>query len=117
MTQKQRRNWMKRADDAFSLFIKERDERCLNCESTYYLQCAHIRSRSYKAIRVDPDNAVALCRSCHMRFGNRPFEWEEWVEERWPGRWDALKTKGLTYASVDWKSQAEFWEAKTPAQR
>ena len=102
-------NWMRKADTAFSKYIRARDGRCLNCGSTEYLQCAHIHSRSYKSIRVDELNAVALCRSCHVKFTHRPLEWSEWVEDNYPGRWVELKKKALAYERVDWRFQANYW--------
>lgn len=105
---KQRQNYMARADVLFAAEIKARDGACLNCGSTDYLQCAHIITRSYKSIRVDPDNAVALCRSCHIRFTMRPLEWELWVEERFPGRLAELREKALAYRKVNWKDEFEL---------
>lgn len=101
--------YMKKADTAFSKYVRLRDGACQNCGAAEYLQCAHIISRSYKSIRVNPDNAVALCRSCHVSFTHRPLEWRAWVEERYPGRWDQLSQTALRYEKVDWKFQANFW--------
>jgi len=106
---KKRQNYMKRADQAFSKYIRLRDGKCQACGATEYLQCAHIITRSYKAIRVVEDNAVALCRSCHVKFTHRPLEWREWVEDHYPGRWEALKAEALKYSKVDWKFQARYW--------
>jgi 5-methylcytosine-specific restriction endonuclease McrA len=94
---------MKKADVLFSKLVRDRDQRCVECGASAYLQCAHIISRSYKSIRTDFDNAVALCRGCHTRFTHAPLEWRDWVEARFPGRWDALATKALAYERVDWK--------------
>lgn len=102
---KKRQNYMKRSDVLFSRLVRERDGRCLSCGSTDFLQCAHIISRSYKAIRTDFDNAVALCRRCHVRYTHQPLEWKDWVEAHWPGRWDELKGKALEYGKVDWKAR------------
>lgn len=106
-----RQDWMKRADKLFSEYIRNRDQRCRNCGTFERLQCAHLISRSYKSIRVDPDNAVALCQSCHLGFTHRPLEWRQWVDEEFPGRWDALQKKALAYERVDWKrAHAELKE-------
>ena len=102
-------NWMRKADTAFSKFVRARDGRCLACGSTEFLQCAHIISRSYKAIRVDELNAVCLCRSCHLKFTHKPLEWVEWVEDNYPGRWAELKAKALAYEKVDWRFQSRYW--------
>ncbi len=118
MTQKKRRNWMKRADTAFGQHIRARGV----CESDRTshagnLQSTHIISRSYKVIRTDERNAIAMCSGCHLYFTNRPLEWRAFIDRTYPGLWDELTHLALTYVSVDWKSQAEFWEAKTPARR
>lgn len=103
-----RRNYMAQADALFSKFIRTRDGRCVECGTTEFLQCAHIISRSYKTIRVDPDNAVALCRAHHTYFTHHPLEWELWVEARFPGRLVRLRAKALTHDKVDWKAEVEW---------
>lgn len=74
-----RRSLEKRADQVFSLWIRNRDGKCRGCGTTKHLQCAHIVSRRYRAVRWTPSNAVALCRGCHMFFTMRPLEWDVWV--------------------------------------
>lgn len=110
--QKTRRNWMKQADDAFSKFIRARDGACLSCGTTDYLQCAHIHSRSYKSIRTNPDNAIALCRGCHKRFTDRPIEWRLFIDELQPGVWEDLADIALRYEKVDWKAEAAYWKSQ-----
>lgn len=102
---KKRVNYMAQADRLFSQRIKERDGACVRCGSVEFLQCAHILSRSYKAIRTDERNAVTLCRSCHVYFTHRPLEWEQWVRESFGGLWDELRAKALTYEKVDWRAE------------
>jgi 5-methylcytosine-specific restriction endonuclease McrA len=98
-------DWMKRADKLFSKMIRDRDGACVACGSTEFLQCAHIISRSYKSIRVNPDNAVALCRSCHTFWTHRPIEWRQYVEGMFPGRWTVLEELALQHERVDWKGE------------
>jgi hypothetical protein len=47
-----------------------------------------------------------------VKFTHRPLEWREWVEERFPGRWDELKEQALRYEKVDWKREAKYWAEK-----
>jgi len=110
LTQKKRRNWMTRADTAFAKHIRATD--CA-AEPPHAgnIQCAHIISRSYKTIRTNPDNAVALCAKHHVYFTHHPLEWKQWVDEQYPGRWEQLTETALTYERVNWKSQAEYWES------
>lgn len=109
---RKRQNYMHRADASFARYIKIRDGACLACGSTEFLQCAHLISRSYKSIRTDEDNAVALCRSHHTYFTYHPLEWREWVAVRFPGRWDSLTAKALLYEKVDWKHEARYWNER-----
>lgn len=109
-----RRNYQAQADRWFSKYIRARDERCQNCGSADYLQCAHLISRRYKSIRTSSSNAVALCRGCHVKFTHRPLEWEEWIIERFgEDYYRELKRQALSVdlaKAVDWKFEAEYWK-------
>lgn len=72
------------------------------------LDCAHIVSRRYSPTRVDFDNAVALCREHHAYFGERRFEWENWVIGRIGyAEWEALVTKAHDLSiRPDWNAEA-----------
>lgn len=67
-----------KTDKLFSLFIRQRDGRCVypNCTETDIkrLQCSHFWARSNSATRYDPDNCVALCYKHH--YGDRSHGWE-----------------------------------------
>jgi hypothetical protein len=71
-------------DAAFSDFIRWRDGwRCRRCRASHNppaveIQCAHIYTRGNKGIRVDEDNAIALCDRCHFYFKYREQEWRDW---------------------------------------
>lgn len=87
----------KLADRLFAEFIRNRDgNACRACGSTFRVQCAHLVSRRYAAIRFSADNAVALCARDHWRWTNDPIGWEAWCEERFPGRLAELKRRALT---------------------
>lgn len=111
-SQKRRQNWMKQADVLFAKFVKERDQLCLNCGSVDYLQCAHLITRAYKSIRVNPKNAVALCRRCHIFYTHRPLEWDLWVEEHFPGRLAELRQLALKYERVDWRAEVAAFKER-----
>lgn len=53
-----------------------------SCLGSRRLQCAHVISRAYMAIRWDRRNAVCLCAACHTYFTRHPLEWQIWVEEK-----------------------------------
>ena len=74
-------------DAAFSDYIRWRDRWiCRRCGSRYApptqgLHCAHIYTRANPSIRVDEDNALALCHGCHSYFTGRPIVFKDWCEE------------------------------------
>ena len=128
--------WRDRADKFFSLWIRDRDQVCVanrvrteKCESPRYLQCAHVFSRAHLSVRYDPANAVALCRSCHMYYENRPLEWKAFVQgyEDDDGQWidghlmtpeDYYRLEVRAYAGdrsgvrPDYEAEANFWETQ-----
>ena len=95
---------LRRADEAFSRYVRQRDGRCVVCKSTARLQCAHIISRRYRGTRWNPANAVCLCASCHVYYEHRPLEWQEWAGQDW----DVLRRMALDFDG-DWKDMAEPW--------
>lgn len=103
---------LKKADQAFSRYIRERDGKCMVCGSTYRLQCMHIISRRYRGLRWDKGNAVTGCAKCHTRFTNWPLEWEAWVDDYFsqvmPDPWLSLRRRALAFDG-DWKDLAEEW--------
>jgi hypothetical protein len=102
-----RQNYRAKSDVLFSKLVRERDGGCVaagyrfDCKG--YLQCAHVIPRRYNAIRTDFDNAIALCSSHHVYWTYRPLEWREFVDVRFPGRWDELRVRALSDVKVDWK--------------
>lgn len=114
-----RRNFKTQADALFSAAIR-RIGYCEECGETAFLQCAHIVSRSYSAIRTDFRNAVALCRSCHMFYTPRPLEWEAWAIARLGEdlyrhlRFLAVQDYAL---KVDWAVEVERLRSEVPEMR
>jgi hypothetical protein len=106
---KTRQNHMHRADALFSKLVRDRDRACQaagtdTTECRGNLQSAHIHSRSYKSIRTNFDNAVALCAAHHLFYTHRPIEWEIWVRHNLgDARWEDLRALALRYDRVDWK--------------
>lgn len=81
-------------DIAFSLFIRNRDKRCLRCGSQSKLQCAHIFSRTARSVRWDPLNALTLCWNCHFNWAHRnPVEFTEFVKKLLGRRFAELKRR------------------------
>lgn len=47
--------------------VKRRDKGCVDCRSIVELHVHHIRSfAEHPELRLDPDNLLTLCRSCHI---------------------------------------------------
>jgi hypothetical protein len=64
---------LKKADDEFSLFIRERDGKCKRCGKLKSpdnpLTCSHFWGRQHKGTRFDPENNDAACwMPCHKYY-------------------------------------------------
>lgn len=86
-------NQNKKADDAWSKAVKERDgHKCAYCGKTEYLNSHHIFSRKHMGLRWDLDNGITLC-SGHHNFSTTfsahktPVEFIEWLKERNGEEW------------------------------
>jgi len=73
-------------DKLFSYFIRLRAngicERCGNTVGFNKLQTSHFYGRRKRSVRWDPDNAAALCFTCHLYFTENPLAHVEWFRER-----------------------------------
>lgn len=108
---KKRKNYQQQADRIFSKYVRERDGECQAKDEIFpckgNLQCAHILSRRYATTRCHQLNAIALCASHHIYWTHRPLEWEDWIKDRYPGRWEALRRAAIFGGKVDWKVELE----------
>ena len=93
---------LSKADKEFSLYIRNRDKRCMNprCKNPFRpvaeLQNSHFWPRQEWIARFDIQNCIALCPGCHI------FRWEQdkkgeyqdfmrgWLGEK---KFNALKKK------------------------
>ena len=70
-----------RADNEFSLYIRNRDGRCMypGCLVTDIkkLQCSHYWGRTHKGTRFEPDNCIALCWPHHFKDKLRGWEYKK----------------------------------------
>lgn len=88
-----------KADRLFSLRVRARGV----CEAAFYtkvrcngnLQCAHLISRRYLRIRWSEENALSLCMAHHVYFTHHELEWQLWLSETFPGRWERLRDQAL----------------------
>ena len=97
---------MMEADRLFSELIRK-PGKCYLCSSTFHLQCAHIISRGYKAVRYNPENALCLCQKCHFFYTYKPIEWEDLIKQKLPGRWEKLRKLALDYQKPDYRAIIE----------
>lgn len=75
--------------EAFRRDIFERDGwRCRRCGKAGRLECHHIVRLEDGGAPLDPENALALCRSCHISEHHRPPETPE--RREWRALIDAL---------------------------
>lgn len=84
-----------KADYYFSLFIRNRDKKCMRCGNPLpikQLTNSHFYGRTIDSVRFDEDNCDALCRGCHPywekedRVGYQAFK----VKQLGQGRFDRL---------------------------
>lgn len=98
-TQRKRTNLRVKADTAFSKWIRARDGHCvaaswfpdIKCNGN--MQCCHIISRRYHAVRWDPANAVAACAAHHLYGTHHPLQWE-----------DAARHAGIDYDDIRYRA-------------
>lgn len=75
---------------------------CAQCGTSEFIQCAHLWSRSYRAVRWDTRNAVPLCRKCHVYYTHRPIEWDQWMLAWWGLElYTEMRMLALTHRSPD----------------
>lgn len=83
MTQKERSKFITKLDRLFSQYIRQRDGRCLWCNSPSGLQCSHIISRKNFQFRWDTTNAITLCYACHIyKWHKSPLDAAEWLKTK-----------------------------------
>ena len=84
-------------DRLFSLYIRKRArgycERCKRYFGVERLQCSHFYGRRARSVRYDPDNACALCFSCHIYLGENPREHTRFFRDRLGDRLDQLEAR------------------------
>ena len=75
------------------------------------LEWCHLVSRSVGIIRHHPLNAVPMCSAHHRYFTQRPLEFWEFIEERFPGRSQLLKDLERGMRAEGQKPDYEGWIA------
>lgn len=72
--------------------VFERDEfKCVRCGKSQGIQWAHVVSRSIKALRHLPENALTMCGGCHLFWWHKhPLEAISWFQQTYPERYKLL---------------------------
>jgi len=61
---------------------KKADFICESCgRNDIGMDCAHIHGRRAKSVRWSLDNAICLCRVCHMNYTSNPVDFTRWLED------------------------------------
>jgi hypothetical protein len=98
----------KKADELFRSLINLKYDKCQNCGSGNNKQCAHLASRGYYSTRWSVENAVILCKGCHMYYTHHPLEWDDWCYKRLGTDWDDLKFRAKNFlGKTDYKKLTE----------
>jgi len=104
----ERKKLVKKLDDVFSLYIRERDKyKCLTCgadKRTHIIQCGHLLSRVSYSTRWDELNAHAQCQPCNWYHEEHPERFTyEWL------RLHGQKAYELLY--LKWNLTTKFFDA------
>lgn len=104
------------ADTSFSIFIRQRDGKCLRCGITESLTCSHFWPRGHSGTRFDPKNCITLCQGpysnrCHDEWEIRKNQEYKDFMLNWLGQeeYDALEKRARTFkkreeAVAEWKA-------------
>ena len=64
-------------DELYSLYIRNRDKRCVTCGTTDDLTNGHLRSRASYSTRWDDRNCHAQCKGCNLLHEHDPSKFDE----------------------------------------
>jgi len=81
------------ADTLFSKLVRTWHPICESCHSRSSSQVHHFKSRKYQSVRFDPDNAWAVCFTCHRKFHEDPFWGIEQMKKKLGIRYDSFVLK------------------------
>ena len=95
-----RKTLVRNLDKAVSEYIRNRDEYCVVCGSTYRLQNGHLFTRKNYSTRwdvSDDGNCHALCEKCNLRDSYDTYHYRRWYREKFgTEKFDELHRKFST---------------------
>jgi len=106
-----------KADQAFSLYIRERDRwTCQRCFKIYEhdtkrIHNSHYWGRGRESTRFDPENCDALCFYCHDQWeGEKQGDYKLFKEKQLGAtRYKLLMARAYTPGKKDRKAQLIIW--------
>jgi len=112
-----RQRAIKKADDAFSLYIRTRDKRCVLCGKETELTAGHLITRSRWSVRYDEDNVFCQCTSCNLKHEYYPEIFTAWYISRFgEKKYEELVIKSQQpkkYTTQELLELAEYYKEKT----
>ena len=86
-----RKALVKTLDSYFSLFIRDRDKRCVLCGKRENLQCGHLLTRTAYSTRWDEENCFCQCSGCNMSHEHHPQVFINWYIGKFGiAKWEQL---------------------------
>lgn len=90
-------------------YVLKRDRVCQRCGTDKRLQWSHVYTRTYRCIRWNPLNSVALCAGCHLWWHAHPIDAVDWFKEKFgDDRVVTLRALMRARGKVDQRLQ-EIW--------
>lgn len=77
-----RKRLIKKLDSVFSIYIRQRDKKCVQCGSRENLTCGHLFSRVAHSTRWDEKNCHCQCTGCNMSHEFNPHNFTLWFVRR-----------------------------------
>lgn len=73
----------------------------------------HLKGRSNVSLILHPLNFTRLCKHHHYWFTNHPNSWTEFIEDKFPGRWQRLDDYVIEgHRGADAEEWLEFYKRK-----
>lgn len=73
-----RKKLVSKLDKVFSLYIRNRDKKCVTCGKTEGLTNGHLITRAKYSVRWSEVNSNCQCRGCNMLHEYQPERYTNW---------------------------------------
>ena len=93
---------IRKSDQLFSKYLREKIGRCEVCHRKDGLQVSHFWGRRHESVRHSEENCDILCFSCHRKFTEDPPLYHDWkFKKLGENRYNLLKIKAQSYCKRD----------------